>query len=102
VGRSAQFRGALHRDIRGIHRHRPAPKDVVPGQRTRAGHKFPSRSARGRSAAPPIGRTGLPTFVDGLRAVQITDAVLRSAETHRWVDVELGEAPAAARTERVS
>jgi predicted dehydrogenase len=45
---------------------------------------------------------GLPTFLDGLRAVQITDAVLRSAETHRWVDVELGEAPASARTERVS
>jgi len=45
---------------------------------------------------------GLPTFVDGLRAVQITDAVLRSADGHRWVDVELGEASAAARTERVS
>ena len=45
---------------------------------------------------------GLPTFVDGLRAVQITDAVLRSADAHRWVDVELGEASAEARTERVS
>src|SRR6185436_14111382 len=40
---------------------------------------------------------GLPTFVDGLRAVQITDAVLRSADAHRWVDVELGEASAEAR-----
>lgn len=30
---------------------------------------------------------GLPTFVDGLRAVQVTDAVLRSAASGEWVDV---------------
>lgn len=30
---------------------------------------------------------GLPTFSDGLRAVQITEAVLRSAATQQWVDV---------------
>ena len=34
---------------------------------------------------------GMPTFVDGLRAAQITDAVLTSARDERWVDV----APAA-------
>jgi predicted dehydrogenase len=30
---------------------------------------------------------GLPTFEDGLRATQITDAVLASADSGRWVDV---------------
>ena len=30
---------------------------------------------------------GLPTFEDGLRAVQLTDAVLRSARERTWVDV---------------
>jgi predicted dehydrogenase len=30
---------------------------------------------------------GLPRFTDGLRAAQITDAVLASARTERWVDV---------------
>ena len=30
---------------------------------------------------------GLPTFVDGLRAAIITDAVLTSAQSGRWVDV---------------
>lgn len=30
---------------------------------------------------------GLPTFEDGLRAAQITDAVLASAHSGRWVDV---------------
>jgi predicted dehydrogenase len=30
---------------------------------------------------------GLPTFADGLRAARITDAVLASAESGRWVDV---------------
>jgi predicted dehydrogenase len=34
---------------------------------------------------------GLPTFADGLRAVLITDAVLRSAAAHRWVDVVVDE-----------
>ena len=31
---------------------------------------------------------GLPTFADGVRAVLITDAVLRSASSHQWEDVE--------------
>jgi predicted dehydrogenase len=30
---------------------------------------------------------GLPSFTDGARGVQITEAVLRSAESHRWEDV---------------
>ena len=37
---------------------------------------------------------GMPAFADGLRAAQITDAVLRSAREERWVDV--APAPAAA------
>jgi predicted dehydrogenase len=31
---------------------------------------------------------GLPTFTDGLRAVRLTDAVLESAQTGAWVDIE--------------
>ena len=31
---------------------------------------------------------GMPTFSDGLRAAQITDAVLTSSREERWVDVE--------------
>jgi len=31
---------------------------------------------------------GLPTFRDGLRAAQITDAVLKSAKSGRWVELE--------------
>jgi predicted dehydrogenase len=34
---------------------------------------------------------GLPTFADGARAVRVTEAVLRSAGSHRWEDVP-GEA----------
>jgi predicted dehydrogenase len=30
---------------------------------------------------------GLPTFVDGLRAVRVTEAVLASAASRSWVDV---------------
>ncbi len=30
---------------------------------------------------------GMPTFNDGLRAVQLTDAVLRAAKEQRWVEV---------------
>lgn len=36
---------------------------------------------------------GLPTFGDGLRAAQITDAVLKSAETGKWVEVEAVKNP---------
>jgi predicted dehydrogenase len=31
---------------------------------------------------------GLPTFEDGLRAVRITDAVMRAATTGEWIDIE--------------
>ena len=31
---------------------------------------------------------GLPTFADGLRAARIADAVVRSARSHSWVEVE--------------
>ena len=44
---------------------------------------------------------GLPTFTDGARAVQITTAVLRSAEAHRWVDVTSGDTSAPEWKERV-
>lgn len=37
-------------------------------------------------------REGLPTFHDGVRSAHIVDAVLRSARTGRWVDVELPSA----------
>jgi predicted dehydrogenase len=30
---------------------------------------------------------GMPQFVDGLRAAQLTEAVLRSAETREWVEI---------------
>jgi predicted dehydrogenase len=36
---------------------------------------------------------GLPTFADGVRAVLITDAVLRSAAAHEWVDVTVDATP---------
>lgn len=39
-----------------------------------------------RFAGEPV--SGLPTFDDGLRAAQITDAVLRSSAMEGWVDVE--------------
>ena len=41
--------------------------------------------ARRDGGAPP---DGLPTFADGLRAAQICDAMLRSAESGRWEQVE--------------
>jgi predicted dehydrogenase len=34
---------------------------------------------------------GLPTFSDGLRAAEITDAVLRSARERSWIDVSLAD-----------
>ena len=36
---------------------------------------------------------GLPTFADGVRAALITEAVLRSASSHRWEDVEPSSEP---------
>ena len=36
---------------------------------------------------------GLPGFADGLRAAQITDAVLTSADRGSWVDVAPAEVP---------
>jgi predicted dehydrogenase len=38
---------------------------------------------------------GTPTFVDGLRAALITDAVLASSRDERWVDVEPSREPQA-------
>jgi predicted dehydrogenase len=38
-----------------------------------------------RSGSAPA---GMPSFADGLRAAQITDAVLVSSREERWVDVE--------------
>jgi len=43
-----------------------------------------------RTGTPP---EGLPQFADGLRAAQITDAVLRSAREGRWVDVDAAPRP---------
>ncbi|WP_317451826.1 Gfo/Idh/MocA family oxidoreductase [Microbacterium sp. NIBRBAC000506063] len=37
---------------------------------------------------------GLPTFADGVRAVQLTEAVLQSARERRWVDIAPAAAPA--------
>jgi len=37
-------------------------------------------------------RDGVPTFADGLRAVRITEAVLRSAATRSWVEIPEEEA----------
>ncbi len=31
---------------------------------------------------------GLPTFADGLRAARITEAVIESAATGTWVDID--------------
>jgi predicted dehydrogenase len=42
---------------------------------------------------------GLPTFADGARSAAITDAVLRSASTRQWVDVERREVTAAVQEE---
>jgi predicted dehydrogenase len=36
------------------------------------------------AGAPP---DGLPTFADGLRAAQLTQAVAESAASHTWVEV---------------
>jgi predicted dehydrogenase len=41
---------------------------------------------------------GMPTFSDGLRAAQITDAVLTSSREERWVDVEGSREPTAVAT----
>jgi hypothetical protein len=37
-----------------------------------------------------LGSRMAPTFHDGVRAQEVVDAVVRSAEERRWVDVELG------------
>jgi predicted dehydrogenase len=41
-----------------------------------------------RTGLPPA---GLPVFADGLRAVRITEAVLRSAASGEWVDVSAAQ-----------
>lgn len=40
-----------------------------------------------RAGGPDGAADGMPTFADGLRAAQLTDAVLRSAREERWVEV---------------
>jgi predicted dehydrogenase len=40
---------------------------------------------------------GLPGFADGLRAVRLTEAVIASARSERWIDVPAGEPVEAAR-----
>ena len=40
---------------------------------------------------------GLPVFADGLRAAEITDAVLASSREGRWVDVPAVATPAMSR-----
>ena len=45
---------------------------------------------------------GLPDFADGLRAAQITDAVLASAAGETWVDVAGGSRPDASETRAVA
>jgi predicted dehydrogenase len=42
------------------------------------------RLRAGIVGAPP---DGLPTFADGLRAAQLTQAVVESAASHTWVEV---------------
>jgi predicted dehydrogenase len=48
---------------------------------------FVADSYRAIAAGSSDAIDGLPTFADGARAAQITDAVLRSAAAHRWENV---------------
>ena len=57
---------------------------------------FVADTYRSIAAGSPAGVDGLPTFADGARAAVVTDAVLRSATTRRWEEIE----PVRARTER--
>lgn len=52
-------------------------------------------AALSRGIAPD----GLPTFDDGLRAAAVTDAVLRSAQDEKWVDVDTVAATASTQEE---
>ena len=52
--------------------------------RTASTSSSPTSTRRSRPARAP---DGLPVFADGLRAAQITDAVLASARSEHWVDV---------------
>ncbi len=52
------------------------------------GDAFNAFIADAYAAARGDFRDGLPTFVDGLRAARITEAVLASASSEAWVDVE--------------
>ena len=53
---------------------------------------FVADTYRAISAGTAAAIDGLPTFADGARATWITDAVLRSASAHQWVDVEVPRA----------
>ena len=48
---------------------------------------FVADTYRAIAAGDAAAVDGLPTFADGARAAQITDAVLRSASSRSWVDV---------------
>ena len=48
---------------------------------------FVADTYRAVAAGSAAGIDGLPTFADGVRAAEITDAVLRSAESRKWVDI---------------
>lgn len=51
---------------------------------------FVADTYRAIAAGSAAAVDGLPTFADGLRAARITDAVLRSAASRSWVDVDAG------------
>ena len=83
-----------------------------PAARLRDAARRPPAGLRGllrRSSSPTSTRrsrrrgrpTGCRAFADGLRAAQITDAVLRSAREERWVDVGAGAPEVAPREARV-
>lgn len=69
----------------------PVPRrfvDAVPGARQRQPIRslIPYFVARIRGEETPL----LPTFHDGMKAQEVLDAVLLSAEERRWVDLPLG------------
>ena len=70
-----------------LSRRRRAPASLRPAihraTRTASTCSSPTPSRRSGGHLPD----GMPRFADGLRAAQITDAVLASAREQRWVDV---------------
>lgn len=88
----------------------PREKDLLTAEAARystlpAGHPmgyqdafnaFVADAYRSRDAVMP---SGLPTFADGFRATQLTDAVLRSSRTGQWVSTADVVGPAASEAE---